>query len=145
MILTVIVVLVGWVLGTIALLTVPSWGIFRRITLAVLLLVFFAVQTGLLYWHFHETDARALIARWTGKSQTTFVVQRQMMPAAERKLVSRATKFIFACDLPPTQTMAAAEMAAKKDELQSNARALGDLLGFSISLSEIEGADIVFQ
>jgi hypothetical protein len=63
----------------------------------------------------------------------------QPQPTSDKQLVSRATKFIFACDIPPDPNVTDAKRAEQRKEFERAAKAWGDTIGFSILLSDIEG------
>jgi hypothetical protein len=66
--------------------------------------------------------------------------QRASASASESAgLASRATKFIFACDVPPDPSVTDAERARQRKQFERDAKAWGDTIGFSILLSDIDG------
>jgi hypothetical protein len=68
MTLTIIVLLVGWVLGTIALVTAPHLSTTWKVITTILLFLFFTGETGFLYWHFHGLPNWGWIERWSHKA-----------------------------------------------------------------------------
>jgi branched-subunit amino acid ABC-type transport system permease component len=61
------------------------------------------------------------------------------IPQPNHQLWSRGNKFIFACDVPPDPNVNPAEQAKKKAELQKSFKAWGEVTGFNIVISDIEG------
>lgn len=61
MTLTAIVLLTGWTLGSLAVVTLPSKTGRWRLIVAVSLGIFFLIEGGFLYWHFHERPSQRAV------------------------------------------------------------------------------------
>jgi len=98
-------------------------------------------EGSILYWHFHEADARTLLAQWTGKFQPAKPPPVSAPQPFERPspLVSRANKFIFACDVPVDPHVTPEQQAHGRAELERGVKAWGAMLGFTATVSDVEG------
>jgi hypothetical protein len=55
------------------------------------------------------------------------------------QLLSRLDHFIFACDVPPPDTEAAAKFPQAKEEMRQRFMVWGDVVGMSITVTDIRG------
>jgi len=88
-------------------------------------------EGSVLYWHFHEAHARALLARWS-KFQPR--PQPPPAPAPNPILQSRAGKMLFTCASPPGDKKAFEDW---KRQFKNAANVYGEATGVSILLSDI--------
>jgi hypothetical protein len=54
------------------------------------------------------------------------------------QMASRATKFIFACDIPPDPSVTEDDRTKARKQFERDAKAWGDTIGFTILLSDID-------
>ncbi len=146
MTLTAIVLSAGWVLGSIALGTVPQKSFAWKSLAILLLFVFFCAETGFLYWHFHGTPQWEWLDRLRGKTEPTFAkfsyVPAPLPPPAlppsppRPQLQSTNARVIYRCwHEEKTATELSKETAAYKKE----ADILGDTLGYSTEIKNVLG------
>ena len=61
------------------------------------------------------------------------------IPGPPQPLLSSATKFIFACDVPSDPHATPEQFSERKESLRKGAEAWGDAIGFAIEMSDIRG------
>lgn len=87
MLLTAIVLSVGWVLGTIGLGTAPKKSIAWKFTTIILLAVFFCAETAFLYWHFHGIPEWITSPAEKGVKFAEFIYVPPVLPTAPKEKI----------------------------------------------------------
>jgi hypothetical protein len=80
-------------------------------------------------------------SKWEEWSAASIIQEppHQPVPMPPSSLASRSDKFIFACDIPRDPKVTPEKTAAAKAETQKELKAWGEVIGFTITMSDIEG------
>jgi hypothetical protein len=122
-----------------SLLILAAWENQFRFFAVITAVAVAAASIGWDYWYYSQIVHSAPRPAQVEASQLSAAPLDSASRIASDRMASRATKIIFACNIPPDPSVTEAERATQRKQFEKDAKAWGDTIGFSIQLSDIDG------
>jgi hypothetical protein len=122
-----------------SLLILAAWENQFRFFAVITAVAVAAASIGWDYWYYSQIVLSAPRPAQVEALQPSAAPPNSVARLTSDQMASRATKLIFACNVPLDPSITDAKRAKQREQFEKDAKAWGDTIGFSILLSDIDG------